>query len=67
MPTDFVLTPTRYQLRVLSAVAANFTVAWLGASFVTRDSIGLLVNLLFGMFSLLAAMLLERGVEYYDS
>lgn len=59
--------PTRYQLRVLSAVASNFSVVWLAAGFATREQTTLLVNLLLGTILLLIAMMIEKELEYYDS
>lgn len=64
---DYSFVPTRYQLRVLSAVSANFSVVWLAASFVTRDAVTLLFNLLLGTLALLIAMILERMLEAYDT
>lgn len=64
---NFALTLTRYQLRVLSAVASNFAVVWFFAAFATRDAITLLGNLLFGIVSLWVAMIIEKKLEYYVS
>ena len=65
--TMLFFAPTRYQLRVLSAVASDFVVVWVAAAFATQDRIVLLANFFFGMVSLLIAMIIEKKLEYYDS
>lgn len=67
MLAEFSFAPTRYQLRVFSAVASNFAVVWLAASFATRDITTLLVNLLLGIVSLWFAIVAEKKLEYYVS
>ena len=64
---DYSVVPTKYQLRVFSAVASNFSVFWLAATLVTSNRVTLLANLFFGMVALLAALILERSLESYDS
>lgn len=63
---DIVVQPTRSQLRVFSAVCANFVAGWLAANFVTRDLWTLISNLIFAMISWKLAVAAEKILEAYD-
>ncbi|OGY31230.1 MAG: hypothetical protein A2805_01015 [Candidatus Andersenbacteria bacterium RIFCSPHIGHO2_01_FULL_46_36] len=59
-----VLLP-KHQLRVLSAIAANFCVVWLAAAFIAEDHLTLFGNLTLGIIALVVALFFEKQLESY--
>lgn len=57
---------TRPQLRVLSAMAADFAVVWLAALFTARDIKTLLTNAVFAIVSVYLALNAEKVIEIHD-
>lgn len=62
---QFSIEPSKYQLKVFSAICSNISAGWLAVIFVTKDILVLITDIIFAIIFWNLAVKVEEILEEY--